>query len=76
MNNIKIQELCDEFDIQFTNHAKKALKKIIEVVIDKCAEKANTKSEYIGQYEQGTSSSITNVDKDSILKVKKLINYE
>lgn len=49
-----------------------ATKEIVEAVVDKCAEEA----EAIEGYNTGYSGSAASVDKDSILKVKNMIDYE
>lgn len=51
---------------------KEAIKEIVETVIDKCAEKA----EAIEGWNTGFTGSAASVDKDSILNVKNLINYD
>jgi len=71
--------LLDEDDF------KSALKEILEVVIDKCAEKAETmlvdniskiRHEYRNKMPPSGYDLDTEVDKESILNVKNQIDYE
>ena len=50
------------------------IKEIVEAVIDKCAEKARTKS--IEKYDNHETYYENHLDKDSILNVKTQIEYE
>ncbi len=82
MTNINIEEILekhhglnsdeDGYDIFYLNEIKAAIKEIIEAVIDKCAEKA----EAIEGWNTGFSGSASSIDKESILNVKNLINYD
>lgn len=56
---------------EITNY-KAAIKEIVEAAIDKCANEA----EAIEGYNTGFSGSAASVDKESILKVKEMIDYE
>lgn len=84
MNNINVEEILAKYSPNFklavnyerqekalitTKQAKAAIKEIIEAVIDKCADGANTRliETGIGNYEE--------IDKDSILNIKTIINY-
>lgn len=49
-----------------------AIKEIVEAVVDKCAEEA----EAIEGYNTGFSGNAASVDKQSILNVKNMINYD
>ena len=50
---------------------KRAIKEIVEAVIDKCAENAK-----LGETEHGLEAGWKFVDKKSILNIKKEIEYE
>jgi len=75
MDKIKISDIllkakCSSLLEEFPN-LKAAIKEIVELVVDKCAEEGKTKWKY-----KEHLGDIKIVDKDSILKVKEEILYE
>jgi hypothetical protein len=70
--DIMINENFTGIDEKFHNPMKEAIKEIVEAIIDKCAEESKTKD--ISKWGFGYVKTI--VDKQSILNVKKMINYE
>lgn len=88
-DKINIQEmLLEHGGMRFVNlysnklEFKEAIKKILEAVVDKCAENAETVTtdSCTGElYRDSVPSGYDvheSVDKDSILQVKQMINYE
>lgn len=80
MSKINVEKIlkqnnCFPFKAHSYNDILEAIKEIIEAVVDKCAEEARTKttSNFDG-YESSDYFEV--VDKDSILQVKQMIDYE
>lgn len=79
MNNINVEEILkgririDEYgNINgFSDSLKRAIKEIVEAVIDECSE---TKVQ--GVYDKGVLYNRDHDDKKSILSVKKLVEYD
>lgn len=87
MSDINIEETLNKFDqIHITgvdgesydtkgmnlDNIKAAIKEIVDLVVDKCAEEAELKLAHPSDYSENPYL----IDKESILKVKQLINYE
>lgn len=74
---IKIDDLLKKHSLKSTASLKKAMKEIVNIVIKKCSEEATAKIER--EWEGNTGSEYYNdypvVNKDSILKIKKMIDY-
>lgn len=81
MSKINIEQIINKHtkftpisDTEYNSYVnyKAAIKEIVEAVVDKCAEKF-----VINQLESwGHKTGETEIDKDSILKVKQEIDYE
>lgn len=80
-DKISVERMLDkhELDLEHTTASFRikvtaAIKEIVEAVVDKCAEKVKTKS--IEKYDNHETYYENHIDKQSILQVKQMINYE